>query len=161
MFIAINNGVIHMKKQILLALSLVFTLALGHSAFADAVAVVDINELSAKYSKSVALVNQIKVKDQEIQKYRNTLLDQLKAAEKLSPLEKKALEEKLNTQFVNKINEIRDWVGKENDALQADMEKAIQTVAQQQKIDVVLPKQSVLQGGKDVTVDILNVLNKH
>lgn len=145
-------------QQTILAVALM-ALTAG-SAFAQQIGVVDIQEVSGKYYKAVSLANEVKVKEDELKKLREDLLTQLKAGEKLSPVEKKTLEDKLNTQFANKFNEYRNWTATQEQTVRTDIDTAVKQVAGAQRLDLVLPKQVVMQGGKDVTQDVINALNK-
>jgi outer membrane protein len=128
-------------------------------AFADQIGVVDMQQISEKYSKAQQLAQQVKSKEEELQKLRTDLQGQLKAGEKLSPVEKKTLEEKLNSQFAAKFKEYREWTLTQEQGIKSDFDKVIQSVTQAQKLDLVLPKQTVLQGGKDITADVIKALN--
>ncbi len=145
-------------KQMLSAVGL--SLLLTGAAIAQEIGVVDMALVSQKYTKAQGLATQVKTKEDELQKLRDNLVTQLKAGEKLSPVEKKNLEDKLNNQFATKFKEYREWTVGQEQILRQDFERAIQQVATSQKLDLVLPKQTVLQGGKDVTQDVINALNK-
>lgn len=150
-----------MKRQIVtLSSTLLSLLLLTGTVFAQQIGVVDIQELTQKYSKAQELQAQIKAKDEELQKLRGDLLEQLKAGEKLSPVEKKNLEDKLNGQFAAKFTEYREWAVTQEKGVREDVDKAISQVTQAQKLEIVFPKQTVLSGGKDITADVLNALNK-
>lgn len=140
--------------------SALVALCLTGVSFAGEIGVVDMQEVSQKYTKAQELASQVKTKEQELQKLRESLQQQLKAGEKLSPVEKKSLEEKLNAQFATKFKEYREWTMSQEKVIRNDFEKAVQSVAQSQSLDLVLPKQTVLQGGKDITNDVINFLNK-
>jgi len=134
-------------------------LLLTNAALAD-IGVVDMEAVIQKYSKAQEVSAQSKEKEEGLQKYRDNLLTQLKAAEKLSPVEKKNLEDKLNKQFADKVKEYRDWTSSQQDVIKSAFDKAVQQVSANDKLDLVLPKQAVLQGGKDVTEDVLTIMNK-
>jgi outer membrane protein len=129
-------------------------------AFADQIGVVDMQAVAQKYTKAQAVSEQIKAKEEDLKKYRDDLMGQLKAGEKLSPVEKKKLEERLNGEFAAKFKEYRTWTDGQEEAIKTDFDHAIQQVAQAQNLNLVLPKQTVLQGGKDITQDVITILNK-
>jgi Skp family chaperone for outer membrane proteins len=149
------------QAKSLLSAVLAATLLTG-VALAEQIGVVDMQVISQKYTKSQALAAQIKSKEQELQKLRDELAGQLKAAEarKMSPVEKKTLEDKLNGQFAAKFKEYREWALMQDQGLKEELNKAIQATSSSQKLDVVFPRQAVLQGGRDITEDVLNNLNK-
>lgn len=130
------------------------------AALAAEIGVVDMQMVTQKYTKAQTYATEAKTREDELQKFREGLLSQLKAGDKLSPVEKKTLEEKLNGQFATKFKEYRDWAMTQEQGLRTSVETAIQTVSQAQKLDVVFPKQAVLNGGHDITPDVINSLNK-
>lgn len=133
-------------------------------AFAEQIGVVDMQQVMQKYTKAQTLATEVKSKETELQKLRDDLVGQLKAADSkkpaLSPVEKKNLEEKLNNQFATKFKEYREWTVGQEQVLQQETSKAVSTIKEQLKLDLVLPKQAVLDGGKDVTQDVINQLNQ-
>jgi len=150
-----------MLKTTKFALAAVMGLTLlTTAAFAD-IGVVDTDAILQKYSKGQELTAQSKEKEAALQKVREDLLTQLKAGEKLSPVEKKNLEDKLNQQFAEKVKEYRDWSAVQQQAVREAFDKAVKEVSESEKLDMVLNKSGVvLQGGKDITEDVLNVMNK-
>lgn len=149
-----------MKRVKVLLSSLALSVVLTGAALADQIGVIDVNEMSQKYSKAVTYNTEAKNREEELVKLKLSLREQLKAGEKLSPVEKKNLEDKLNAQYLEKFKAYKDWGLEQEKMLKESFDKAIMSVAQSQKLDVILPKQSVIQGGKDVTADVLNALNK-
>lgn len=147
------------KLKALLSTVLVSSLLTG-MAFAAEIGVVDMQTISTKYTKAQNLAAQVKDKEAELTKLRDQLAEQLKGADKLSPVEKKNMEDKLNAQFAAKFKEYREWTVAQEQALKAEFDRAIDQVAAQQKLDLVLPKQAVLQGGRDITQDVITTLNK-
>ncbi len=150
-----------MRKLKVLFSTLVVTATLSGMAFAAEVGVVDIQEISQKYSKAQELATQVKSKETELQKLRDSLVAELKAADekKMSPVEKKNLEDKLKGQFAAKFKEYREWTMTQEQAIKSDFDRAIQAVAKNQSLDIVLPSQAVLQGGRDITADVITQLN--
>ncbi len=138
------------------------SMMLTGTALAAQIGVVDMQEISQKYSKAQDLSTQVKSKEEELQKLRSSLAEELKTKEKakMSPVEKKNLEDKLNGQFASKFKEYREWTLTQEESIRADVDKAIQTVADNDKIDLVLPKENVLKGGKDITTEVLDQLNQ-
>lgn len=150
-----------MKRHLTTIFStLLVLIAFGGAAFAQQIGIVDIQTVSQKYSKAQALQSEIKSKDNELNNLREDLLSQLKAGEKLSPVEKKNLEDKLNSQFATKFKEYREWAMQQEQQIRSEVDKAISQVVQTQKLELVLPKQTVLSGGKDITEDVIQILNK-
>ena len=141
------------------ALTLGALLTLVQATVWAQVGVVDMQEVARKYTKAQTMAAQVKIKEDELSKFRQDLMDQLKTADKLSPVEKKNLEDKLNGQFAEKFKQFRDWTVAQETLLKNDFDQAIQSVAKTQSLEMVLPKQTVLYGGKEVTTDVLNALN--
>lgn len=148
-----------LKTSLALAV-LAVAASINLSAFAEGVAVVDMDAISQKYVKAQNVTATAKTKEDELQKFRDMLQGQLKAADKLSPIEKKNMEEKLNQQFMAKFKEYRDWMVAQQQSLKADFDNAIRQVSQAKSYDVILPKQGVIQGGRDITQEVVDVLNK-
>jgi outer membrane protein len=147
------------KLGILLASLCVAMMSFG-PAFAEQIGVVDIQRIVSEYNKGKTLTQQVQAKEKELQEYRASLANELKTrGEALSPVEKKNLEDELNQKFVTRFKEYRQWAATQQDTLEADLQKAVQAVAQTQQLDVVLAKPVVLQGGKDITQDVITQLN--
>jgi Skp family chaperone for outer membrane proteins len=136
---------------------------IGGAAYAENIGVVDTQLIAQKYTKAVTVGEQVKSREQELQTLRDNLSSELKksqADKKMSPVEKKTEEDKLNNEFAAKFKEYRDWAVTQENGINADMSNAIKAVATAKSLDVVLPKQVVMQGGTDITQDVLNSLNK-
>jgi Skp family chaperone for outer membrane proteins len=134
---------------------------LGGIAFAaDQVGVVDTQLVLQKYNKAQAMATEAKSKEEDLQKLKDSLLQKLKAGDKLSPIEKKNLEDKLNAEFAEKFKAYREWSVTQEQSLKSDFDKAVKSISDSDKLDLVLPKQGVIEGGRDITDDVLNLLNK-
>lgn len=129
------------------------------AAFAE-IGVVDIQKIMSSYSKSQTITQEAQSKEQQLQQLRANLANELKnKGEALSPVEKKNLEDKLNQQFMAKFKEFRQWVVQQDKMISDEVEKAVNSVAQQQGVTMVLNKGVVIQGGKDLTQDVISKLN--
>lgn len=152
-----------MKKTFLM-LGLVS--ALSVTAFAEKIAVVNTQEVIAKYSgtKSAEAVlqkeaqkmeNEINQKQVALQKEEVAL--QSKGA-KLTDAEKKAFEAKVQG-FYKDVNNSKQSIGKlEHDKMSVIFEKAnkaVQDVAKEGKYDYVLEQGAVLVGGENVTDKVI------
>lgn len=144
-----------------LSLSLVGLMMTASAAvWAENIGVVDTQVVTQQYTKAQTASAEVRTREQDLQKYKDNLLKQLKAGEKLSPVEKKNLEDKLNNQFAERFKTFREYVVSQENIIKQDLDQAIRQISAAQKIDVVLPKTVVMQGGRDITQDVIDQLNK-
>ncbi|OGI03152.1 MAG: hypothetical protein A2Y25_08325 [Candidatus Melainabacteria bacterium GWF2_37_15] len=120
------------------------------------IAVVDVQELVKNYGKVNILKEKQTAKLTDLQKFVENARKNI-AAEK-DTIKKKLLEDKYNKELQTKKNTIDTEYQKQLVEINKSVEKAINTVAQANKYDLVLTKNSVLYGGKNVTKDVLKVL---
>ncbi len=149
-----------MKPIQMVLASLLASAVLTGSALAQQVGIVDMQEVTQKYTKAQELAIKVKNREDDLQKLRDSLLGKLKAGDKMTPVEKKNLEDKLNTEFATKFQEYRDWTVTQEQSLKSDFDDALKQVAQNQKLDLIIAKQTVLMGGRDITTDVIDALNK-
>jgi Skp family chaperone for outer membrane proteins len=146
-------------KTLLLGLALVAMMVLTPlGAFAQSIGTVDADKIIANYSKAQDVEADLKVKEAEIQKFIAEAQKQIKNA--TTPVEKSNLEKKLSEEFRQKQTEYRQLQLDESKKINDDILSAIDTVAQQQSLDLVLAKGAVFIGGKDITDSVLQMLNK-
>jgi outer membrane protein len=123
------------------------------------IGVIDYQKLMLNYAKAKDFYNKDVAKRKELKELRDSLAEELKKGEKLSPVEQKVLEDKLNTQFTAKMKEYRDWAVAEDGTIQKNVDTAIDTVTKEQKMGMILVKPAVVSGGRDITDDVLKKLN--
>lgn len=145
------------KLIVLLAVLLVIVGNSGKSSAAGT-AVVDLDKIRENYSAAQVLSADLKIKESELQKFITTAQKQVQDAK--TPLEKKNLEEQLGEQFNIKRNayakdQAEKWAKIENDVI-----VSIKEISTSKKFDLVLNKQIVIDGGCDITDDVLEKLNK-
>lgn len=147
-------------KLKLLAATFGLMLLAQTAAWAE-IGVVDPEKIGTDYRKAKELATQVKSKEDELNTLRNNLAKELKEkGDKMTPVEKKNLEDKLSKQFEGKFIEYRNWFASQDQSLRTAVDSAVNEVSKSQKLDMVLTKQVVLTGGRDVTQDVLNILNK-
>ena len=129
----------------------------GLKSYADGTGVVDIDKVISNYSKAQDVSADLKVKEAELQKFQADAQKQIKEAK--TPLEKKNMEDKLTEEFKQKIQDYKDAQVKQLKQVEDSVFAAVDSVAKQQKLDLILNKSSVLRGGSDITDAILNILN--
>ena len=150
-------------SNLILALILVCGIAITFNGLSSSsannglsIAVVDIQELVNNYDKVKILKEKQTVKLTDLQKFieiarKNVAAEKDKAKQKL-------LEDKYNKELQVKKNTMDTEYQKQLEQLNKTVEIAINTVAKTNKYDIVLAKNSVLYGGKDVTKDVLKAL---
>jgi len=146
-----------MKKIIVLLA--VMSVMLGYSvkSFAAGTAVVDLDKIRENYTKSQELAADLRVKESELQKFVVDAQKQIETTK--TPLEKKNLEEKLGEQFNIKRNAYAKDQAQKWGAIEDAVVKSIKEVSNEKKFDLVLNKQVVIDGGCDITDDVLAKLN--
>jgi outer membrane protein len=157
-------NLLNTKKTMLslaVLLAVVLSPAAGFAAEGSSdVGVIDYQELMVGYAKAKDFFTKDQTKRKELKDLRDRLAEELKKGEKLSPVEQKVLEDKLNTQFSAKLKEYKDWAVAEDTTIQKSIDTAIDTVSKENNLRMILVKPAVVVGGKDVTKDVLTKLNK-
>ena len=151
-------SVMKMLKRFIVLVA-VMTVVLGYSAksFAAGTAVVDLDKIRENYTKAQELSADLKVKETELQKFVADAQKQIQEAK--SPLEKKNLEEKLGEQFNIKRNAYAKDQGQKWGVIEDAVIKSIKAVSAAKKFDLILNKQVVIDGGSDITDEVLAKLN--
>lgn len=152
-----------MKRLLTLTLSLLVMLFVTVRAqAADTIGMVDTEKLMRSYNKAQLFSDDVKIKEQELEKMRAEFVKQIREAKTKQPNNpvaveqlQKSLEEKLNT----KVNEFRNFNEAQSRALEHEMNTAIESVAKSKNLSVILAKQAVFVGGTDITNDVLARLN--
>ncbi len=145
-------------RKIIVSLAVISILA-GFSAqsYAAGTAVVDLDKIRENYSGAQELTADLKVKEAELQNFvanAQTQIDKAKTA-----LEKKNLQDKLGAQFnVKREAYAKDQMEKWS-KIEAEVVGAVKDVSESKKFDIVLSKQVVINGGCDITEDVLAKLN--
>ena len=140
---------------------LVTVLLMGVSFAEGQIGVVDLAKIGQEYNEARTLRTQASAKEEELKKLREDLAQRLKEeGEGMSPLEKKTLEERLSQEFVEKFKAYREWRLANETSMNDKVEQAIQGVARDKQIDIILAKPAVLQGGQDITSDVIFKLNQ-
>ncbi|EKE03030.1 MAG: hypothetical protein ACD_20C00287G0013 [uncultured bacterium] len=145
-------------KQFLTTLAVVSVIGFSGLASYAEVAVVDLDKVISNYSKAQDVSADLKVKEAELQKFLADAQKQLKNA--TSPVDKKNLETKLTNEFKTKADSFRELQIKEWKEIEDTVFNAIDKVSKGKKADLVLNKASVLQGGVDITDQVINIINK-
>jgi len=133
-----------------------FTNNIAFSAKETNIAVVNVQKVVASYSK----VNDLKTKQAAKVSDLRKFVEEAKSnvAKESDSAKKKALEDKYNEQLNNKKSDMdKDYVN-ELESINNDVTKVINKTAKENNYDVVLTKNSVLYGGKDITNDIVKAL---
>ena len=149
-----------MKRFLALLVALVI---FSGNAFADQIGTVDYDKLIRTYNKAMSFSDDSKIKQQNIEKMRAEFVKQLreaKTSQSNNPVAFEQLEKDLQEKLDSEVNAYRDWASERSVTLDKELTTAIESVARQKKLDVVVAKQFVLLGGQDITNDVLSVLNR-
>lgn len=149
-----------MKRFLALLVALVIFTG---NAFADQIGTVDYDKLIRTYNKAMTFSDDSKIKQQNIEKMRAEFVKQLreaKTSQSNNPVAYEQLEKDLQKKLDTEVNSFRDWYAARSTELDKELTTAIESVAKQKKLDVVVAKQFVLMGGQDITNDVLSVLNR-
>lgn len=145
------------------ALSLAASLLLAPAvALADAIGYVDLEKVAGGYDKAQSFASDVKVKEAELRKMQADFVKQIEDAKKSSPktpVSGNQLEKDLNDKLSAKVREYRDWASTRQKEIDQALETSIKSVAKARSVDVVLPRQAVLNGGVDMTAEVLARLN--
>ncbi|MBC7541223.1 MAG: OmpH family outer membrane protein [Candidatus Sericytochromatia bacterium] len=149
-----------MLRQALLAVATLSVLAPAASA-APAIGVVDFQALQKApvAQKAMAKLNAAQGSYQKELQIRSQKLDEAQkrkaSADELS---------KLRQQFEKELQTLRTKGEQDaqsaTETLQRDLERAVKTVADQKKLEMVFRKEAMLYGGADITLDVEKQLNK-
>jgi len=153
-----------MKRLLTLVLSVVLIALGGFRAAhaADTIGTVDYDKLVRSYNKAQTFSDDMKSKEADLEKMRADYVKQIREAKTKQPNNpvaveqmQKSLEDKLNA----KVDEYRNQQDAQAKALENEMNSAIENVARNKSLSVILAKQTVFVGGTDITNDVLSRLN--
>ena len=159
-FTVYGVNIMKMFKRAIVLLA-VMSVMLGYSAksYAVGTAVVDLDKIRENYTVSQELSADLKIKESELQKFVADAQKQIQEAK--TPLEKKNLEEKLGEQFNIKRNAYAKDQSQKWGVIEDTVVKSIKEVAASKKFDLVLNKQVVIDGGSDITDEVIKKLNQN
>lgn len=143
--------------KLLLAFLCIITVSVS-AANASGFGVIDFEKVYANYAKAQDAAADLKVKEAELQKFVADAQKEIKNA--TTPLDKKNTEDKLNNEYKLKAQALIDDKNKQIKDLDDQVFAAMNSVAADKKLDIVLVKNVVLLGGIDITDDVLQILNK-
>jgi len=131
----------------------------GYSAksYATGTAIVDLDKVRENYSVAQELAADLNVKETELKKFVEEAQKQIQNAK--TPLEKKNFEEKLGEQFNIKRNAYAKDQAQKWNVIENVVVKTIKDVSNTKKFDLVLNKQVVIEGGADITDEVIAKLN--
>lgn len=145
-------------KTLLVGLALVAVMFVAPIATsAQTIGTVDADKIIANYTKAQDVEAELKVQEAEIQKFIAEAQRKIKAAS--TPVEKSNLEKELSEEFRTKQTTYRQMQLDESKKINEDIIAAIEAIATQKSIDLVLAKGAVFVGGLDITEQVLTSLN--
>lgn len=120
------------------------------------IAVVDVQEIAAKYPKVNAMQQEQQSKLLELQKFVDNARNEI--AKEKNATKRKQLEDKYNKELITKKKTIDENYQKQLSTLDNNIVTAVSNIAKTNKYDYVLAKNAVLYGGKNITADVLKNL---
>ena len=145
------------KKTVVMLAVMSLMISYSAKSFATGTAVVDPDKIKENYNAAQEISADLKIKESDLQKFLDDAKKQIDTAK--TPLEKKNLTEKLGQQFDIKRNAYAKDQAEKWSVIEANVIKAIKEVSALNKYDLVLNKQIVIDGGCDITDDVLKKLN--
>ncbi|GIW23199.1 MAG: hypothetical protein KatS3mg068_2206 [Candidatus Sericytochromatia bacterium] len=158
-------------KKILLASFIVLSTSLNSFA-KDIVGIVDTRKVFENSSLALEY-SKVQKEIQDLQEaYKKKTLDNTKKLEeaknkKLSEQELSKLQEQFSKELENERKNADELYEKKRidfekltEQFKTDMQKAIEDVAKEKQLQVIVEKQAVLFGGTDITEDVIKKLNK-
>lgn len=145
-------------KKILVSIALMsMMLGLCSKSYAAGIAVVDLDKIRENYTAAQELTADLKVKETELQKFIAGAQKQIENAK--TPLEKNNLQEKLTAQFNLKReayakDQLEKWA-----KIEENVVNAVKEVSTSKKYEIVISKIVVINGGCDITEDVMAKLN--
>lgn len=145
------------------ALTAALLLALGAPALAESqFGVVDTQRILTEYKGAQSAQTQVETETEQYQHQVQQMESKLQAAQQAGKKPADIAEERANDEAT--LGPLKAKVEAHEEALRkkllADVTSAIGTVAHQEHLSVVLNKEVVLYGGKDLTDAVLKLLNK-
>lgn len=140
----------------------VFLVLLGLS-FASSIGFVDTMEVIQGYNKAITAQADLVQKQIDVQSFFS---EKQKEYEKLinpnsSEEEILQLKEELEKVLESKRKELMDLNQKLSSGIESDILNATSIIAEELDLEVVVDKKSILVGGKDITIFVLDYLNNH
>ena len=128
----------------------------------DRIGYVDTAAVLEKYPKAQKALADLKASEEVL---RNKLIEQRRKFaqpenQKKTETEKRLLLEKFKADIEPEAERLEEKSKKKSKEIENEMEAAIKTVANSAKYDLILIKQAVLWGGKDVSNEVIKELSK-
>jgi len=141
----------------LMTAGLLFTL--NAKSFAEAkIALVDMAQVVQNYDKAKEAQADLQVSQEKIKKMIANARDEVKEIKESKA--KKEREKKLTEDILKKNNAFKQDFSKKWQAVQTNILLTIKKVADQNKFDLVMDKQTVIAGGEDITKKVIDALKK-
>jgi len=145
------------KRTVVLLAVISLMIGCSGKSNAEGTGTVDLDKIRENYAAAQELTAELNVKEAELKQFIVDAQKQIQNAK--TPLEKKNLEEKLGQQFdikrmASSKDQAQKWALIENAVI-----KSIKDISTAKKFDLVLNKQVVIDGGTDITDEVLAKLN--
>lgn len=152
-----------MKLRSGLLLGLVAAMTMQVSAMAEVIGYVDFQKVLGNYEKAQEAMSEIKVKETELRHIQAEYMKKIEESRKgqpKNPVGSSQLEKDLSEQLNAKVREYRDWAATKQKEVDVALGEAVKGAAKANRVDIVLTRQSVFDGGVDLTNDVLTRLNQ-
>lgn len=152
-----------MKKNILKIIIICFILIVAmEAAFAETIGYIDVQKVFNSYTATKTAQAQISKKEEAYKKEFDKYQKIIEAAKKANKPQKEI--DALVSQYEKKLEPLKEELVNLNNALtgklQNEIVKAVQLVAKELGVDIVLDKQALVIGGMDLSGMVINKLNK-
>jgi len=151
-----------MNKTKLFVITLVVTgilFALSAKSYAETkIGLIDMAQIIQNYDKAKEAQADLQVSQEQIKKMIASARKEVKGIKEKKV--KKELEKKLTEEILKKNNVFKQDFAKKWQAVQNNILTTIKKVADKQEYDLIMDKQTVIAGGKDITKEVLKELKK-
>lgn len=145
------------KKTLVLAATAAVVIGFSAKSSAEGFAVVNLDKIKDNYTAAQELTADMNVKEAELKKFLDDAQKQIQNAK--TPLEKQNLQDKLGEQFNIKRNAYSKDQAEKLAKIEDTVVKVVKEISSAKKFNLVLNKQVVIDGGCDITDDVLAKLN--
>ncbi len=119
------------------------------------IGLVDMTEIVKNYNKAKEAQAALQANQEELKKM---ILKAREDVKKVDEKEREDLEKKLADEIMKKNNKFKEDFSKKWKKVQNNILTTIKKVSDQEKLDMVIDKQTVIAGGEDITKQVLKEL---
>ena len=146
-----------MKKIKLFTAMFLASLFICANAFSQTIGVLDYKTVLMNYNYAKETIRMLDNKDSELQQY---MLDKEKQFKNItSPVERKSFEEKVQREYKSKIDALSKLKIQKEEEIYNNVLNVAKRIATQKKIDVIIDSSVIINGGIDITNEVVSGLN--